>query len=125
MNINDMKSDLVMKNLFFKECSIKRQHVISNGDLNANLEKTITKIEDHTYNVELTLTINKEDLEILIIANAQFEHHTNDNNKNEEIIINTNTVAIMFPFIRSQVTLLTTQPGMTPIVLPAINTTKF
>ena len=35
------------------------------------------------------------------------------------------TVAIMFPFIRSQITLLTTQPGMTPIVLPPINTTKF
>jgi cysteine sulfinate desulfinase/cysteine desulfurase-like protein len=43
----------------------------------------------------------------------------------EESIIKTNTVAIMFPFIRSQVTLLTTQPGMTPIVLPPINTTKF
>ena len=43
----------------------------------------------------------------------------------EENIVKTNTVAIMFPFIRSQVTLLTTQPGMTPIVLPPINTTKF
>jgi preprotein translocase subunit SecB len=31
----------------------------------------------------------------------------------------------MFPFIRSQVTLLTTQPGMTPIVLPPINTAKY
>lgn len=43
----------------------------------------------------------------------------------EEAIINANTVAIMFPFIRSQVTLLTSQPGMTPIVLSAINTQKF
>ena len=43
----------------------------------------------------------------------------------EEAIRNANTVAIKFPFIRSQVTLLTSQPGMTPIVLPAINTQKF
>ncbi len=27
----------------------------------------------------------------------------------------------MFPFVRSYITLLTTQPGMEPIVLPAIN----
>ena len=32
-----------------------------------------------------------------------------------------NTVAIMFPFIRSQVSILTTQPGMIPIVMPPIN----
>ena len=42
----------------------------------------------------------------------------------EEAIRNANTVAIKFSFIRSQVTLLTSQPGMTPIVLPAINTQK-
>ena len=47
-----------------------------------------------------------------------------DDYSREASIINTNTVAIMFPFIRSQVTLLTSQPGMIPIILPAINTQK-
>ncbi len=36
-------------------------------------------------------------------------------------LIKLNTVAIIFPFIRSQISLLTTQPGMTPIILPPIN----
>lgn len=66
----------------------------------------------------------KSDLSVSIIANAHFEYETETYEK-EESIIKANTVAIMFLFIRSQVTLLTTQPGMTPIVLPAINTTKF
>ena len=43
----------------------------------------------------------------------------------ESDIIKKNTVAIMFPFVRSQISLLTTQPDMVPIVLPPINTAKF
>ena len=41
--------------------------------------------------------------------------------KTAEQILKKNTVAIMFPFIRSQISLLTTQPGLIPIVMPPIN----
>ena len=32
-----------------------------------------------------------------------------------------NTVAILFPYIRSQISLMTTQPGMHPIIIPPMN----
>ena len=32
-----------------------------------------------------------------------------------------NAIAIMFPFLRSQVTLVTSQPNFRPIILPIIN----
>ncbi|MCI8731573.1 MAG: preprotein translocase subunit SecB [Lachnospiraceae bacterium] len=124
MNINDMKSDLTMDNLFFRECIVKRNAMISNGEYQADLEKDIKKAGEHTYNVELQLSIYKEDLEVSVVANAQFIYKA-ENYEREESVINNNTVAIMFPFIRSQVTLLTTQPGMAPIVLPPINTQKY
>ena len=38
-----------------------------------------------------------------------------------EHLLKENTVAIMLPFIRSQISLLTTQPGLPPIMLPPIN----
>lgn len=38
-----------------------------------------------------------------------------------EQIMKQNTVAIIFPFIRSQISLLTTQPGIPPIILPPMN----
>ena len=38
-----------------------------------------------------------------------------------QMLIERNTLAIMFPYFRSYVSTLTTQPGMTPIVLPAMN----
>ncbi len=109
--------------LFFRECIVKRNAMISNGEYQADLEKDIKKAGEHTYNVELQLSIYKEDLEVSVVANAQFIYKA-ENYEREESVINNNTVAIMFPFIRSQVTLLTTQPGMAPIVLPPINTKK-
>lgn len=41
-----------------------------------------------------------------------------------ERMVKDNGAAIIFPFIRSQVAQITAQPGMMPIVLPAINVTK-
>ncbi len=126
MDINKMKSDLKMDNFYFLECSILRHEVIENGSLSLDLEKRITKVSDDSYSVVLTLNINKEkgDLKVKVVAAATFSIQ-NDDDELVKSIIEKNTIAIMFPFIRSQVSLLTTQPGMTPIVLPPINTAKF
>jgi len=35
-----------------------------------------------------------------------------------------NTVAIMFPFLRTQLSLLTTQPGISPIIIQPMNIVK-
>ena len=124
MELNKMRSDLKMDNLYFRSCSVERECEVKNGECKANLQRKIIKIREHEYNVELNLSVQKSDLSISIIAEAHFKYEEETYEK-EENIIKTNTVAIMFPFIRSQVTLLTTQPGMTPIVLPPINTAKY
>lgn len=124
MDIREITSGLKMRNLYFSECSVKRECKVENGECNATLEKNIEKIEEHKYAVQLVLSVTKSDLLLNVVANAEFELMCEDMGM-ESDIINTNTVAIMFPFIRSQVTLLTSQPGMTPIVLPPINTSKF
>ena len=36
-------------------------------------------------------------------------------------LLKKNTLAILFPYLRSQVSLVTTQPGLAPIVLPPVN----
>ena len=126
MDINKMKSDLKMENFHFVECSITRNSIIEKGSLSFDLKKEISELDNGSYNVTLTLTITKEqgDLSVKVVASALFFM---DNSDVELVrsIMETNTVAIMFPFIRSQVSLLTTQPGLTPIVLPPINTAKF
>lgn len=122
MNINNMQSDLKMSNLYFSKCSFERAPVIADGKYSINLEKKINKLEQHKYIVSITTIITKSDVKLEVIANAQFIFNSEDSAM-EDAIIDENTVAIMFPFIRSQVTLMTSQPGMSPIVLPPINTT--
>ncbi len=126
MDINKMKSDLRMDGLHFSECTVTRSPVIENGTLSYDLTKQIQEMEDGSNLVILTLTISKEkaDLFVKVVASAKFTMDSDDPEL-KKTIMNNNAVAIMFPFIRSQVTLMTTQPGMTPIVLPPINTTKF
>ena len=126
MDINKMKSDLKMKNLHFVECYIARSKERENGALSFDLHKEINELANGDYSVVLTLTVHKEndDLNVRVVAAATFSIDSDDVELIRSIM-ETNTVAIMFPFIRSQVSLLTTQPGMTPIVLPPINTAKF
>lgn len=127
MDINKIASDLRMENFYFAECLIKRNPNVENGRLSIDLSKDICKLENDRYTVTLTLNIEKdnEDLCVKVVAVATFSIDNNNNSELIGTIIETNTVAIMFPFIRSQVSLLTTQPGMMPIVLPPINTAKF
>ena len=124
MELNKMKSNLKMNNLYFSSCSVERACKVENGECKADLQRGIVQTGENEYDVELELTVQKSDLSVAIVAKAHFEYEA-ETYEMEESIVKTNTVAIMFPFIRSQVTLLTTQPGMTPIVLPPINTRKF
>ncbi|MBR7016389.1 MAG: protein-export chaperone SecB [Lachnospiraceae bacterium] len=123
MNINDIKSNLQMRNFYFRRYSFFREPVISDGEYHIDLQKHIEPKRKHEYKVILVTIIEKEDLHLELEAQAEFLYEAEDYSR-EDAIINANTVAIMFPLIRSQVTLLTSQPGMAPIVLPPINTQK-
>lgn len=124
MDINQMKSNLKMDNFYFKDYSFHRDTVIKNGEYKVDLKKDIRKLDDHVFEVEVVTSIEKDDMHMNLVANATFTFEADDYSS-EDSVIDANTVAIMFPFIRSQVTLMTSQPGMTPIVLPPINTRKF
>ena len=39
----------------------------------------------------------------------------------ENTFLQKNAIAVMFPYLRSQITLLTSQPGMTPLIIPILN----
>lgn len=51
-------------------------------------------------------------------AKQMLQGYTDEENRT---LIERNTIAIMFPYLRSYVSTLTTQPGMAPIVLPPMN----
>ncbi|MFI3173136.1 MAG: protein-export chaperone SecB [Eubacteriales bacterium] len=118
-----MKSNLQMKNLYFKKIVFDRKPLIEDGEYEIEISKEIRELGNHEYVVSVTTIIDKEDLRLELEASAEFLLDTVDDTRIDSIIQN-NTVAIMFPFIRSQVTLMTSQPNMSPIILPTINTAK-
>ena len=124
MNIEEMKSNLQMKNLYFSRCTFERSDSLDKGEIEMTLAKRINKTGEHEYDVALKLNAGKADMQLEIVANAVFVYEA-DSYEDEQEIIEHNTVAIMFPYVRSQATLMTSQPGMQPIIVPPINTTNF
>ncbi len=126
MDIESMKSQLRIEHFFFSKCLVERELHVADGKLETSVTKKIQQVGEgeHRYDVTLQLNFGKEDVYVEIVANARFVLEADDYSSEQEIIEH-NTVAIMFPYLRSQATLLTSQPGMAPVVLPLINTNKF
>lgn len=73
-----------------------------------------------TVNTSLSNATNSVVLNLQTIAHFEIDKEGIEDSVADQLI-KLNTVAIIFPFIRSQISLLTTQPGMAPIIMPPIN----
>ncbi len=112
-------SPLSLQKLLISECNFKRsEESLRDVKLDVNIRRKIEEAGTNAYKVSLELQMNGEgnELEIFVKCIAYFET-TQDNIS----LIEKNTLAIMFPYVRSYVSNITAQPGMTPIVLPPIN----
>lgn len=61
-----------MSNLYFSSCSVKRECKVENGECKADLQRNITKVDAHEYDVELQLSVKKSDLSVSIVSKAHF-----------------------------------------------------
>ena len=95
--------------------------------INYNIEHQQNDADSSIYRVIITTTINDDDerikLEVVATGVFKIDDMTIDDSLRDSII-NFNTVAIMFPYIRSQISILTTQPGLMPIQIPIIDVNK-
>ena len=85
------------------------------------------KINDNKVKIDFKVKIVSKDelLSLNLNAIGEFQIDSKDLEPSvKEFILKRNTVAIMFPFIRSQISLLTTQPGLQPIMLQPIDVNK-
>lgn len=127
--MKEIKSKLEMLDLYFpaysftykkenrksEKMSLSAHHHIDYAE-NVN-DKNQVKIQ-----IETTITDEENALELNVKTLAFFKLDDSDLKKETiDQILKKNTVAIMFPFIRSQVSLLTTQPGIMPIMLSPID----
>ena len=120
MNIKtDYESPLVLKNIIITEGHFKRnEDSLENLELKVGVSHDVQRLSEREYKITLELNVAdpEEKLSVFVKGMAIFE-----TKQENQMLIERNTLAIMFPYFRSYVSTLTTQPGMTPIVLPAMN----
>ena len=120
MNIKtDYESPLVLKNIIITEGHFKRnEDSLENLELQVGVSHDVERLSEREYKITLELNVAdpEEKLSVFVKGMAIFE-----TKQENQMLIERNTLAIMFPYFRSYVSTLTTQPGMTPIVLPAMN----
>lgn len=120
MNIaTNYESPLVLKDIMITEGTFKRsEDSLEDVELQVNVSHNVNQISDREYKIILELSVADPQgkLSVFVKGMAIFETE-----QKTRTLIERNTLAIMFPYFRSYVSTLTTQPGMMPIVLPAMN----
>ena len=112
-------SPLVLKNIEIVESTFRKKDSNLDGiELGLKIEHQVTEVEVDIYEIVLNTSVMDEEERLFVNVKTKAVFQTEQENRD---MIEKNTIAIMFPYVRSYVSLITTQPGMSPIVLPAMN----
>lgn len=112
-------SPLVLEKIDITEGTFKKKDCsLEDVTLDLKFAHKVRKIEESKYEVTLNVEVSDEDKNIYVYVESRALFRTEQKDMS---ILEKNTIAIMFPYIRSYITIITTIPGMSPIVLPAMN----
>lgn len=123
--MDNIKSILNMNKLVFDKIEFDRQGFKNQNQPSYSIETHFAKNQqENIYRVTLVLKCDKKDeytFEISLTGYFSFDsqEEMDENEKNE--LISKNAVAIIMPYMRSQVSLLTAQPEVDCVVLPPFN----
>lgn len=110
---------LKMKNLYFEKITFERDIELPT-QIRTGF-KTDFKFDKNDIEVKLTCTIKsntKVSLDLILVG--IFEIQEQDEELREELS-KVNTVSIMFPYLRAELSLITAQPNFPTIDLPIVN----
>lgn len=127
MNKN-VNSVLSLDKLVFDKIEFKRTGMKNECELEVELQVVVNKKQDEEiYKVTLIFIGNKEkeySLEIALSGYFSFDENEKIDEEFKKTMINQNAVAIIMPYLRSQVSLVTAQPEVDCVVLPPFNIVK-
>lgn len=89
-------------------------------EVSLEMQSSIDKIEDGHYRVSLRVVAEKEDEYEAVVQISGFCEIAETSDR-KDILLEQNAVAILFAYVRSELTLITSQPETDPIVLPVVN----
>ncbi|HIQ70015.1 MAG TPA: protein-export chaperone SecB [Candidatus Avoscillospira stercorigallinarum] len=121
----DARSVLKLEKLVFDKLLFERKGFSSENNFEFNMESQISKrSNEEIYKVTLILHGKKPDeyiMEISLTGFFSFGTDASISDEDKKELISKNTLAILMPYLRSEVSILTAQPEVECIVLPPFN----
>ena len=125
--MGNFNSVLILQNMVFDQIEFNRKGFKNTQELKFELQVLIGTGENDVYKVTLVLKGTKQDeYDIFISLSGFFKVEGKEQIKDQTFhdLLNKNAVAILMPYLRSELTLLTAQPGTDSVVLPPFNINK-
>lgn len=124
-NNKSIESVLKLDKIVFDKVEFNRLGFQNDKELQLEIQSNISQRRDtDIYRVTLVLKGKKPEEYTLEISLSGFFSIEVDDELTEDLkntLVTKNSVAILMPYLRSQVSLLTAQPGLDCVVLPAFN----
>ena len=125
-NVSGVPASLKLEKMFFPKIEYFREENFQKTDYTIQFNREIKKTEENPQKYRVVLEADIKDkngrmelsIEIVGIFTSDYNEQDADLVKS---IIQDNTTAILFPYLRSQISLVTTQPEFSPIILPPMN----
>lgn len=118
---------LLLQKLVYERIEFERKGFKNEKELVFKIQVQINKRAEKEYKVTLIFEGDKEEeYHFLISLSGFFAIDSKEplSDKKEEELVSRNAVAILMPYLRSEVTLLTAQPDTDSVVLPPFNINK-
>ena len=124
-NSKSIESVLKLNKIVFDKIEFKRLGFENDNELELEIQSNISQRQDtEIYKVTLILKGKKPEEYTLEISLSGFFSIEADDELTEDLkntLVTKNSVAILMPYLRSEVSLLTAQPEVECVVLPAFN----
>lgn len=104
--------------IILESCFKRSEGSLENIEIGFDVKREIEKKSEEQYDVILDVLVEDDDKNISVFVKCKGKFSTRQENIE---LVERNAIAIMFPYIRSYISIITTQPSMQPIVLPAMN----
>ena len=118
----NMENNCILKlnHLLFDEITFNRVNFQSKNDLQVEFGFAFNKRENGEFVSSIRIIGTKKD-EYNFVVRASGYFQISEAVEDSDILIQQNAIAIVFPYIRSQISLLTAQPEVDPVILPPMN----
>lgn len=124
-DMGDFNSVLTLQEMVFDKIQFERKGFKNSNEVEFELQVQIGVSDEGIYKVTLVLnSVKKDEYDIIISLTGIFSVDQKIEDKTRDILINKNAVAILMPYLRSELSLLTAQPNTECIVLPPFNINK-